>query len=100
MRNYVHHGYEALLEGHRSERNALLSKTQLIELGDIIDRGYGYSSAIWTSIMIRDVIQAEFSVNYHLGHIKKLLNNMGFSVQKPKIVLARTKEQDEIKHRL
>ena len=52
--------------------------------------------SIWTSIMIRDVIQAEFSVNYHPGHIRKLLNNIGFSVQKPK---TRANEEEKQKWR-
>lgn len=102
LRNYEQHGYESLLEGHRSGRNALLSKTQLIELGNIIDSGplaYGYSSAIWTSIMIQTVIQKEFSVKYHPGHVRKLLNQMNFSVQKPKRVLARANEEEKQKWR-
>ena len=77
LKNYEQHGYEALLEGQRSGRNSELSEKQLIELGDIIDSGpiaYGYTSAIWSSIMIRDIIQNEFSVVYHAGHVRKLLH--------------------------
>ena len=39
--------------------------------------------------MIAWVIEEEFSVHYHPGHVRKLLDEMGFSVQRPKRVLAR-----------
>jgi len=102
LKNYDQHGYEALLEGQRSGRNASLSEKQLIQLGDIIDSGpiaYGYTTAIWTSIMIRDVVQMEFSVSYHPGHVRKLLHKMNFSVQKPKRILARANEENKQKWR-
>ena len=87
-----------MLEGHRSGRPLTLSEDQLIELGDIIDSGpiaYGFTTAIWTSIMIREIIQNEFSVEYHPGHIRKLLHKLNFSVQKPKRVLARADEEEK-----
>ncbi len=102
LKNYEQHGYESLLEGQRSGRNAALSEAQLIELGDLIDSGpiaYGYTSAIWSSIMIRDVIEIEFCVKYHPGHVRKLLHKMKFSVQKPKRVLARANEEEKNKWR-
>ena len=39
--------------------------------------------------MIAWVIEEEFSVPYHPAHVRKLLHGMGFSVQRPKRVLAR-----------
>lgn len=102
LKNYEQHGYEALLEGQRSGRNSELSQEQLIELGDIIDSGpiaYGFTSAIWSSIMIRDIIQSEFSIEYHPAHVRKLLHKMNFSVQKPKRVLARASEEQKNKWR-
>ena len=102
LRNYEDYGYEALLEGQRSGRKIRISKDQLTELGDIIDSGpiaYGYTSAVWSSIMIRDVIQNEFSVKYHPGHVRKLLHKMNFSVQKPKRILAQADEDQKNKWR-
>jgi transposase len=102
LKNYEQYGYESLLEGQRSGRPSELSAKQLIDLGDIIDSGpiaYGYTSAIWSSIMIRDIIQNEFSIDYHPGHIRKLLNKMNFSVQKPKRILARADEDQKSKWR-
>ena len=39
--------------------------------------------------MIARVIAEEFGVSYHPGHVRKLLEEMGFSVQRPQRVLAR-----------
>ena len=39
--------------------------------------------------IIRDIISDEFGVSYHDGHVRKLLKEFGFSVQRPKFLLAR-----------
>ena len=42
------------------------------------------------------LIQEEFGIAYHPGHVRKLLHQMGFSVQRPRRILARANaaEQD------
>ena len=50
---------------------------------------YGLDSGIWTSPMIAWVIEEEFGVQYHPGHVRKLLHGWGFSVPRPRRVLAR-----------
>jgi len=95
LKDYEDYGYDALLEGQRSGRIPLLDENKKIELGDIIDSGpiaYGFTSAVWTSIMIGQVINNEFCINFHPGHIRKILKAMDFSMQKPKHVLARADE--------
>lgn len=89
---YDRHGYEALLEGHRTGRPCALCAEQKQGLADIIDSGpraYGFLSGVWNAIMIRDVIQDEFSVEYDARHVRRILEDLGFSVQRPKRVLAR-----------
>lgn len=89
---YESYGWEALLEGHRSGRPQELTSTQMSQLDGIIDSGpvaYGFSSGVWTSPMIGRVIEEEFSVSYHPGHVRKLLKAMGFSVQRPRRKLAK-----------
>jgi transposase len=39
--------------------------------------------------MIAWVIEEEFGIHYHPGHVRKLLHRLGFSVQRPRRVLAR-----------
>ena len=57
---------------------------------------YGLDSGLWTSPMIAWVIEEEFGVRYHPGHVRKLLHGLRFSVQRPRRVLARADvgEQD------
>jgi len=75
-----------LLEGHRSGRPSDLSPAQRETLQDILDSGpvaYGLETGIWTSPVISGVIAEEFDVHYHPGHVRKLLKQMGYSVQRP-----------------
>lgn len=100
LKNYESYGYEALLEGYRSGRPCELKKYQINKLSGIIDRGpiaYGYNSAVWTSIMISNIIYDKFSVDYHPGHVRKLLKEMQYSMQKPKRILARADESQKIR---
>jgi hypothetical protein len=39
--------------------------------------------------MIARVIQEEYEVTYHPGHVRKLLQDLGFSVQRPREPLAK-----------
>lgn len=100
---YQTHGTEGLLEGYRSGRPSSLSSTQRQELGDILDSGpvaYGLDTGIWTSPMISWLIEEEFGVHYHPGHVRKLLHNLGFSMQRPKRVLAKASaEAQDVWHR-
>jgi len=96
---YESHGWEALLEGHRSGRPKELTSAQLSQLDGVIDSGpiaYGFSSGVWTSPMIARVVDEEFGIHYHPGHVRKVLKALGFSVQRPRRQLAKADpaEQD------
>lgn len=95
LSNYEGHGIEGILEGQRSGRPRALTSPQLTLLADIVESGpiaYGFLSGVWTSPMIARVIQEEFGVEYHPGHVRKVLHQLGFSVQRPKRTLARADE--------
>ena len=99
LARYQAHGVAALLEGYRSGRPPRLNESQRRRLGDLLDSGpvaYGLDTGIWTSPMIAWVIEEEFGVAYHPGHVRKLLQGLGFSVQRPRRILARAdrREQD------
>ena len=92
LRNYDEYGHEGLLEGYRCGRPKGLTDKQINQLEDIIESGpvsYGFLSGVWTSIMIAQVIESEFSILYHPGHVRKILYAMEFSVQRPKKLLAK-----------
>ena len=93
------YGDEGLLEGHRSGRPPELSAAQREQLADILDSGpvaYGLNTGIWTSPVIAQIIEDEFAVSYHPGHVRHLLKRLNFSVQRPKtrLVQADPKKQN------
>src|SRR6059036_1412661 len=92
LQHYQTDGVDGLLEGYRSGRPSELTEKQRQQLGDILDSGpaaYGLDNGIWTSPMISWVIEEEFGIEYHPGHVRRILHEIGFSVQRPKRVLAR-----------
>ena len=105
LKIYEEQGFDGLKEGFRSGRPGRLDDLQKIILCDIIDSGpiaFGFSSGIWTSKRIAQAILEEFGVQYHPGHVRKLLQDFGFSVQSPKRVLALAdkEKQDKWIHKI
>ena len=80
------HGQKGLWEGHRSGRPRGLSPEERETLCDILDSGpaaYDLETGIWTSPLVCQVIAEEFGQKYHPGHVRKLLQQLGYSVQRP-----------------
>jgi transposase len=93
LSRYQAFGLEGLLEGYRSGRPAALTPQQRAQLGDILDSGpvsYGLDTGVWTSPMIAWVVEEEFGVHYHPGHVRKLLHG-----QRPRRVLARADADEQ-----
>ena len=85
-------GVVGLLTGQASGPASKLTQAQQDELGAWIEAGpqaAGYTSGVWTGPMIGDLIEQRFGVRYHNHHVPRLLNQMGFSVQRPRKRLAR-----------
>jgi transposase len=98
LSDYEEFGDEALLEGHRSGRPALLTSTQQSALGDIIDSGplaYGFTAGVWSAPMIARVILEEFGVEFTPRHVRRILDRLDFSVQRPKRILARANLEEQ-----
>lgn len=92
LRRYETQGYEALLEGHRCGRPRGLSEKQEVQLADIIESGptaYGFLGGVWTAPMVTRVIETEFGIAYHAGHVCRLLHELEFSIQRPRRILAK-----------
>jgi transposase len=86
IERWNHHGDEGLWEGLRPGRPARLDPKQRETLGDILDSGpvaYGLETGIWTSPLIAQIIREEFGQDYHPGHVRKLLRQLGYSRQRP-----------------
>lgn len=89
---YEAEGVEGLVTGKPPGASPRLTDFQrellcgLIEIGP---QAAGYTSGVWTGPMIADLIEQRFGVRYHNHHIPRLLNQLGFSVQRPRKRLAR-----------
>jgi transposase len=91
LKTYAALGVHGLMEGKRSGRPSLMTDIDKIILADIIDSGpvaYGLLTGVWTSVNIAGIIQDEFNVSYHPGHVRKILREIGYSVQTPTRLLA------------
>jgi transposase len=84
--HWNHFGEEGLLEGQRSGRPVALEPKDREKLTDILDSGpvaYGLETGIWTSPLVSQIIREEFGLAYHPGHVRKLLKQLGYSLQRP-----------------
>lgn len=100
INNWNEHGADGLLEGHRSGRRSGLSPKDKERLGDIIESGpvtYGLNTGVWTSKIIAQIIEEEFGLGFHPGHVRKLLKAIGFSVQRPTYKLVNADEKQRNK---
>jgi len=99
----VHRWYRAYQENGRAGlrprrtpgRPRRLSSAQSERLCELLRRGptaAGYPTELWTLKRIAEVIEKEFGVQYHPGHVWWLLERLGWSCQKPE---RRARECDE-----
>jgi transposase len=94
------YGEEGLWEGQRPGRPCGLQAEERERLCDILDSGpvaYGLETGIWTSPLLRQIIGEEFGQDYHPGHIRKMLKQLGYSVQRPTTRLVQADRQQERK---
>lgn len=52
----------------------------------------GFASDLWTCPRVAELIEARFGVQYHVGHVPRLLRALGWTPQKP---ARRSLERDE-----
>lgn len=81
-------------------RHRKLDKHERMLLSKAIVRGpmeCGFKGAVWTSPMVAEYIWKRWNIRYHPGHVRKLLHQLGFSVQFPKekLALADLKAQEK-----
>ena len=89
---YEARGVDGLLTGIPPGAAFKLSEDQRAQLTSIVEAGpqvAGYQSGVWTGPMIGDLIEQRFGVRYHNHHVPRLLQQLGFSVQRPRKRLAR-----------
>ena len=79
-------GAAALAKAGRAGRKPALSASQLYQLLTVLRRGpeaYGYATPLWTCDRVSHAIQQEFNVEYHPGHVWKILRRLNWPAQPP-----------------
>lgn len=72
-----------------------LSRRHRETLGRLLVKGAfccGYSTDLWTTRRVTEVIRKRFGISYHPNHLWRLLRGLGFSCQRP---ATRARERDE-----
>ena len=72
-----------------------LSEEEQQQLGKIMSDGApasGFSTDLWTTARIAEVIYRQFKIRYNHDHVGRLLHRLGYSCQKPS---QKAREQDE-----
>jgi transposase len=91
-------GRKALAGAGRTGRKCRLAGDELCRLEAILLAGAsarGYETDLWTLKRIAQVIQSEFAVSYHPGHVWKVLRQLGWTCQRPE-QKARERNEDAI----
>jgi len=89
------HGPAALLARHHPGPAAKLESDQMRLIPDFLGHGaeaYGFRGEVWTCARIAKVIEEEFGVSYHKGHVSRLLKELDWTPQMP---IARAIQRNE-----
>ena len=80
-------------------RPSRLGRRQIDRLVRLLLKGplaWGYSTDVWTTKRIADLIAEEFGIRYHRDHVGRLLHRLKWSCQKPdRRALERNEERIE-----
>jgi transposase len=90
-----HGGLEALLTRSAPGHPAKLSDVQKRLIPEFLWHGaeaYGFRGEVWTCARVAKVIQEEFGVRYHKGHVSRLLAQLHWTPQLP---IRRAIQRDE-----
>jgi len=90
-------GLHALTRKASTHSNAKLSPEQFEELKTVLTQGAtasGYLTNRWTSRIVADLIHKKWDVQYSRSQVRKILNDLGFSYQKPAV--KSTKHSQEV----
>jgi transposase len=88
-------GRKALLARASSGRPGKLSAAQKNMIPEFLWHGpeaYGFRGQVWTRVRIASVIEEEFGVRYHKGHVGRLLQELHWT---PQVPIKRASQRDE-----
>ncbi len=100
VQQYRAQGRAGLRKAGRAGRKPRLSEKQRKQLPQLLLAGperLGYETPLWTCPRVAHLIEQQFGVHYHEGHVWKLLVRLGWSPQRP-AGRARERHEEEIQH--
>jgi transposase len=92
-------GKAALQKAGRAGRKPALTEADRERLQELLLQGpekLGYETPLWTCARVAHLIENEFGVEYHRGHVWKMLDDLGWSCQRP-VGRARERNEEEIR---
>ena len=95
VQQYRAQGKSALQKAGRAGRKPRLNEKQRHQLKKLLLAGperLGYETPLWTCPRVAHLIEQQFGVRYHEGHVWKLLVRLGWSPQRP---VGRARERNE-----
>jgi len=95
VQQYRAGGKAALKKAGRAGRKPRLNEPQRQRLVKLLLGGperLGYQTPLWTCPRVARLIEEEFGVRYHDGHVWKILVSLGWSPQRP---TGRARERNE-----
>ena len=96
---YRERGKDALRKAGRAGRKPLLEEKDRQRLAELLVRGpeaLGYETPQWTCPRVAHLIEQEFGIRYHEGHVWKVLVSLGWSPQRP-TGKARERNEEQIR---
>lgn len=100
VQQYRAQGKRALQKAGRAGRKPRLRENDRARLEKLLVRGperLGYETPLWTCPRVAHLIEQEFGVRYHEGHVWKILTGLGWSPQRP-VGRARERNEEQIQH--
>jgi len=94
-RQFLARGKRALRKAGRAGRKPWLSPADEQRLVQLLEKGperLGYETPLWTCNRVGHLICEEFDIDYHPGHVWKILRQLNWSPQRP---AGRALERDE-----
>jgi transposase len=79
-------------DGTKLRKLSLAQRRRLIRLLLRGPTAHGYRTDLWTLRRVAEVIERHFRVQYHPGHVWKILRQLDWTAQKPE---RRARERDE-----
>ena len=95
VKRYRQEGQAGLAKARRAGRPRLLSERQRAELATLLLEGpeaHVFPTPLWTCPRVAWMIRERFGVDYHEGHVWKLLRSSNWSPQRP---VGKARERNE-----